>query len=93
MQTPGQTVYNELFTIAQWIFENIQYVSGSTNEQSSARDSVNEIKLRPRNTNTQKCVSSILSTLPSALPIPFSDLYGGGSSLLTVHVAVRRIRD
>ena len=43
---------------------------------SSARDSVNEIKLRPRDTNTQKCVRSTLSTVPPASPVPFADLYG-----------------
>ena len=43
---------------------------------SSARDSVNEIKLAPRDTPTQKCISSTLSIYPPASPAPFSDIYG-----------------
>lgn len=35
---PEDSPYEQVLTIAQWIYENIHYVSGSTNEQSSAID-------------------------------------------------------
>ncbi len=35
---PDDSPYEQVLTIVQWLSENIQYVSGSTNEQSSAID-------------------------------------------------------
>ncbi|MBC8148209.1 MAG: transglutaminase family protein, partial [Verrucomicrobiaceae bacterium] len=46
---------------------------------SSARESINEIKLNPRNTGFQSCKSSIVSVIPPAPPKPYIDLYGNRS--------------
>ena len=58
---------------------------------SAARDSVNEIKLRPRDTKSQKCLSSILSILPPASPAPYSDLYGNRAHYVEIPEAHDRL--
>ena len=46
---------------------------------SSARESVNEIKLTPRDTGFQTCKSCIVSINPPSPPKPYVDLYGNRS--------------
>jgi transglutaminase-like putative cysteine protease len=41
-----------------------------------AKDSVNEVKLTPRDSKSQKCASCIVSSIPVARPKPYQDLYG-----------------
>ena len=41
-----------------------------------AKESVNEIKLCPRDSKNQKCASVIVSVLPASRPKPYLDLYG-----------------
>jgi transglutaminase-like putative cysteine protease len=43
---------------------------------SPASESVNEIKLRPPDTKSQRCASAVVSVLPATPLRPFADLYG-----------------
>lgn len=41
-----------------------------------ARDNVNEVKLSPQDSKSQRCVSALVSVIPAAPLKPFRDLYG-----------------
>lgn len=51
---------------------------------SPARDSVNEVKLSPNDSKSQKCASSLISVIPPARPAPYMDLYGNQSHHIEV---------
>lgn len=51
---------------------------------SPARESVNEIKLTPRDTSFQTCQHTFISTFPPASPRPYVDLYGNCSHYLEI---------
>jgi len=51
---------------------------------SSVRESLNEVKLSPRDSKNQVCASSIVSVLPPARPAPYFDLYGNRSHYIEI---------
>lgn len=58
---------------------------------ASATDSVNEIKLYPRDSKKQKCASAIISILPASRPRPYLDLYGNRSHHVEVPQQHKRL--
>jgi transglutaminase-like putative cysteine protease len=58
---------------------------------SSARESINELKLNPRNTKFQTCKSAIVSVIPPARPKPYVDLYGNRSHHIEIPEEHKRL--
>jgi transglutaminase-like putative cysteine protease len=55
------------------------------------RESLNEVKLSPRDSKTQSCDSALISVIPPARPAPYLDLYGNRSHHIEVPQAHERL--